>query len=398
MKKTIILITLLVFGFLVCHSQEFEVSFHGYVGVDAALNTRESADARNRHIYLYPLPAKLNEEGEDLNSSGEFDIDAAHSRFGLDISGPVLAGFQTSAMIEGDFAGNGSGDSNFRLRHAFVTFAKERWSLLGGQTWHPLFLTENFPATVNVNAGAPFHPLIRSPQLRLTWNASENTQILFYLVDQNNFRSSGFGFNSTEKAMFPELDIQLKWHSRGMFTAFTTGVKHLAVPETIESSFPVKKVTAWHSNASFNYRFSGITVKLEGIYGSNLSEMVMLGGVGKSLADEEYLSLYTASLWTDVHTNEVEGWQPGLFAGYTANMGSHEEVEVIGELSRSEGRIASVFAISPRLKYITGKAWIGFEWLYTSAAWGTQFDRYGVPEETKNYINNRLLLSLRYNF
>jgi hypothetical protein len=126
--------------------------------------------------------------------------------------------------------------------------------------------------------------------------------------------------------------------------------------------------------------------------------MVMLGGIGRSAADDDLVALSTGSIWTDIQTNSSNGWQPGLFVGYTANMGAHEVVEVQPDLSRSEGKVASLYAFSPRLKYIIGKAWVGAEWLYSTAAWGSEFDGYGVPVDTEEYANHRFLLSLRYNF
>ena len=395
MRKFLLAFVASLCAFPIIEAQDFKVELKGYVGVDAALNSRASVEARNGHIYLYPLPEDLNEAGEDVNDYRKYDVDASHSRFGLHVSGPELKGFATSAVLEGDFLGKGDGDNNFRLRHAYVQLAKEFWSITVGQTWHPMFLAENFPGTVNVNAGTPFHPLIRNPQVRLTFNASENTQLLFFLLEQNNFRSSGFGSQSTERSLLPEFDAQLKWNSGGAWAAITAGIKTLAVPETgVESD----KVTSLHANGSFKYKFPGLTFKMEGIYGGNLSEMVMLGGVGRAISDAEYIPVRTASVWTDIHGNNTEGFQPGFFAGYTANMGAAEEVVVMEAFSRSGGKVASVFALSPRIKYIMGKAWIGLEYMMTSAEWGEDFDRYGVPEDTESYTNHRVLLSLRYNF
>jgi hypothetical protein len=379
-------------------SQDFKIELKGYVGVNASVNSRESAEARNRHIYLYPLPELLNDAGEDERDKSQFDLDAAYSRFGLHISGPELKGFKTSAMVEGDFLGKGNGDNNFRLRHAFVTFAKEKWSITAGQTWHPMFLPENCPGTVNVNAGTPFHPLIRNPQIRISRQLSPKTQLLFFVVEQNNFRNSGFEVSGTEHALMPELDLQMKWSGEGVWTAFTAGYKTLAVPGEFTEGADVEKVSGFHFNGSFKYKLPAVTFSMEGIYGSNLSDFVMLGGTGRSVGDNEFDSLHTASVWTDIHGNNKEGFQPGLFAGYTANMGAPGEVTVIPELSRSEGLVASVFGVSPRIKYLMGNAWVGLEYLFTAAQWGNNYDSYGVPVNTEEYINHRMLLSLRYNF
>ena len=396
--KNLIPIALLLLISATSVAQDFDVSLHGYIGVDAAYDSRSSVTARNRHVYLYPLPEDLSDAGDDLNKREQFDLDAAHSRFGLDIKGPAIGEFRTSGMIQGDFIGNGRVDSYFRLRHAFISLSNEKWTFLAGQTWHPIFVTGNLPGTVNANAGAPFHPLIRSPQVSVTRKLSPSTRLSFFVVDQNNFRSSGFGSNSTEEALFPELDARLQWNTPGMLVALTGGVKTLAVPQEISGVVPAKKVSSGHVSASFRYNLPKITIRMEGIYGGNLTEMVMLGGVGQSLSDGEYVPLTTGSLWTDIQTNNSTGWQPGFFAGYTANMGAHEEVTVVENLSRSKGQVQSIYALSPRLRYVFDAFWIGAEWLYTNAAWGDAFDQYGVPQNTENYKNHRLLLSLRYNF
>ena len=398
-KKSPFLTTLLLLLFAATSvAQDFDVSFHGYVGMNATYDSRTSATARNRHIYLYPLPEELNDNGEDLNNQGQFDIDAAHSRFGLDISGPEIGNFDASAMIEGDFVGKGDFDSYFRLRHAFISLAGEKWTFLGGQTWHPLFVTDNYPGTINVNAGAPFHPIIRSPQIRIIRNISSSTRLSFFIVDQNNFRNAGYGGNSTEEALFPELDVRLKWDTRGIFVALTGGMKTLAVPREIAKSVPSEKVRSSHFSASFRYTLPRFIFRMEGIYGGNLSEMAMLGGTGRTLAGDDFVPVSTGSIWTDVQTNNQNGWQPGIFAGYTANMGAGEEITVMKSLSMSKGQVASVYAISPRLRYVFDSFWIGAEWLFTSAAWSDETDNYGVPVNTENYKNHRLLLSLRYNF
>jgi hypothetical protein len=397
MKKYVLMLA--VFSSLMATGQAkkqvVEVGFHGFLGVDALVDTRSSKTSRNRHIYLYPLKANLNEAGEDLNSRGEMDLDAAHSRFGIDITGQEFKGIQTTAMIEADFLGEASGNSFFRLRHAFVRLTRDRWSLLAGQSWHPLFVPESYPGTVNANAGAPCHPLNRSPQIMLGWKASPTTQLFLYLVDQNNFRSSGFSKGS-EESMIPELDLQMKWQSGGAFAEFTAGFKSLAIPESLEPMKIPVRVESFHFNTTFRYQLPSTIIKMGGTYGGNLSELVMLGGVGET-ADGRYKSLQTSAFWVDLQRSVKEGWQPGFFAGYTQNMGASTQITVIEALSR-EPEIGYIVALSPRVRYIIGPVVAGAEWLWTSAAWGDSLDTFGVPEKTSNFVNHRFLLSLRYNF
>ncbi len=380
-----------------CTAQKLplQVGFHGFAGVSAFSDSRSSATTRNGHIYLYPHGRNLSQNGEDLNKRGELNIDAAHSRLGLDLTGPGFKDIQTTAMIEGDFLGKGSGDSNVRLRHAYLRFTGERWSLLAGQTWHPLFIPENCPGTIGSNAGAPFHPLNRSPQIQFTWQASPGIQLLLFLIEQNNFRSAGFPKGS-EESMVPEFDIQIKWQNKSAWAALTAGLNSLAIPESIEPSGTPVKVKGFHYNASLRYRLPAFTVSMEGIYGGNLSGMAMPGGVGKTVGGE-YKPLHTGSLWMGLQSNRMQGWQPGLFMGWLHNTGAGTPVTVVEELSR-DPKIAVIYGLSPRLKYIFGNVWAGAEWLWTTAEWGDSFDAYGVPENTLPFENHRFLLSLRYNF
>ncbi|HKL72166.1 MAG TPA: hypothetical protein VJ855_05865, partial [Marinilabiliaceae bacterium] len=87
MKQLLLFLSLiLILPKLYAQEKLFDISIHGFVAVDAAYNSRQSNEVRNKHIYLYPLPRKM-ENGVDLNDEGSFDIDAAHSRLSLHIKG-----------------------------------------------------------------------------------------------------------------------------------------------------------------------------------------------------------------------------------------------------------------------------------------------------------------------
>lgn len=138
----------------------FEISLHGFIAVDASYNTRASRQARNEHIYLYPLPERTDAlTGKDLNDRGRYDMDAAHSRFGLHIKGPTIQGVSVFGLLEADFLGDDRvADSDFRMRHAYIKLGYKDFSFVAGQTWHPFFIPENFPQTVNTCVGVPMHP------------------------------------------------------------------------------------------------------------------------------------------------------------------------------------------------------------------------------------------------
>ena len=89
-----LLISLFSVSVIVAQEDEkpVEISFHGFVSLNAGYNSRTSKQVRNNSIYLYPLPQKLNEDEDDLNARGSFDLGASHSRFGMRSSGPTFNG------------------------------------------------------------------------------------------------------------------------------------------------------------------------------------------------------------------------------------------------------------------------------------------------------------------
>lgn len=383
--------------------KKFQVDVHGFVGVNAFFDSRQNATARNGNIYLYPLAPQFDSEGNDLNNQSSFDIDAAFSRFNLGISGPDMLGAKTFGFVEGDFLGDKAQghDLYFRLRHAFVRFNWEKTSLLVGQTWHPLFLTENFPATVTLSSGTPYHPLNRQPMIRFGYQINEKTEFIAFLMSQNDFLDKGMQ-NGVENSKRPEICLQLKYKKNGLFAAITSGYKslkpHLADPgnalqtnELAQSAFVA---------GSISQAFKPVTIKAEAIYGGGMSNLVLLGGFAKKNSGDpqtQYTPLRTLSLWNDIHTNH-KVVQPGLFIGYTENLGANERAISSPELAIGHN-IRNMLTLAPRLMYFaTSKILLGLEWMYTEAAYGSNHDENAKPIRLENVSNHRITTCLRYTF
>lgn len=383
--------------------KKFQVEVHGFVGINAFFDSRQSATARNGNIYLYPLAPQFDSEGNDLNNQSSFDIDAAFSRFNLGISGPDMLGAKTFGFVEGDFLGDKAQghDLYFRLRHAFVRFNWEKTSLLVGQTWHPLFLTENFPATVTLSSGTPYHPLNRQPMIRFGYQMTEQTEFIAFLMSQNDFSDKGMQ-NGVENSKRPEICLQLKYKKNGLFAAITSGYKslkpHLVDPgnalqtnELAQSAFVA---------GSISKTFKPLTIKAEAIYGGGMSNLVILGGFAEKNnghPQTQYTPLRTLSLWSDIHTNH-KVVQPGIFVGYTENLGANEKAVSPPELAIGHN-IGNMFTVAPRLMYFaTSKISLGLEWMYTEAAYGSHHDENAKPIHLESVSNHRITTSLRYNF
>ncbi|MDG5799312.1 DcaP family trimeric outer membrane transporter [Marinilabiliaceae bacterium ANBcel2] len=404
MMKYLYIVCALIFVATESISQDrlFNVDIYGMVAVDVAHNTRGSRMARNDHIYLYPLPSGKDND-HDINDRGTFDIDAAHSRFGLNVLGPEVNGISTLAVLEADFLGDARfADSNFRLRHAYLQLGYNNITFIVGQTWHPFFVPENFPQTGNTCVGVPMYPLSRNPQLRFSYRFNEDVEIIAALIEQNNFRSAGF-VKGSEEAQVPETVIQLKLGGEGnAFATFSAGYKRLAIPQDISQTEDQPVIGSTHYQASFRYQLPRLTFRAGGIYGGNLTEHVIPGGVGEVIESSgtnspEYEALKVATLWSDLEVMN-ETWRPGFFTGYLNRLGSSDEVDVIDDLSMDPG-LSSLFVVSPRIRYVLADHInITLEYYFSRAGWGEEFDYYGVGDDVSYYNNHRSLLSFKYLF
>ena len=157
--------------------EKVTVKISGFVWTESIFDTRQTVNARENDVLLYPANELLDANGEDINAKSNFNMLNIHSRANLKITAPSFLNAKVSGLIEGDFVGSANDKIGlFRLRHAMVKLNWDKSELLAGQYWHPMFPTDVFPQVVSWNAGVPFHPLDRSAQLRYSYGASENSK------------------------------------------------------------------------------------------------------------------------------------------------------------------------------------------------------------------------------
>ena len=378
---------------LLSQEKKFEVSVHGYLGLNVTHDSYNSSSSRYGHVYRYPVP---NADG--VPNRQRLDISAAHSRLSFQVKGPELSGYNTSAYIEADFLGSTT-DAMLRLRHAYMTFDGAKFSLLAGQTWHPVILSESMPSAIlNNNAGAPIHSLNRNPQIRFTWKTGDKLQLIASVVDQHISRSSGFA-DGTEQSGIPEIDLQAKFSSGKWWATIVAGSKQLAIPTAIAPTKNPVNITHFHYSASMRYRAGNFTAKAGALYGDNLTEHTKPGSIGKT-NNNKYIPLRSLSTWIDLNSLHKKT-EIGVLAGYFSNMGAPEKIdEVVSSISR-DASIKDIYVVSPRVKYfIIPQIFVGVEYMMTLAGWGEagEFNNYGIPQNVSDVTNHRVLFSMRYSF
>jgi len=394
---------------------EWGISFSGFVKNDAFFDSRQTVTAREGHFLLWPSSESLDANDDDINAKSSFNILAVQSRLSGSIKGPDAFGAKTSGTIEGDFFAQANDNINlFRLRHAFVNLDWGNTQILFGQYWNPMFVTSCFPGTVSFNTGVPMQPFARNPQIRLTQSFGD-FKVIAAALSQRDYTSrapdpsSDYIRNSTT----PDMHLQLHYNSSmlnaGAGIAYKTIMPRLETEANIKTDETVGGLSAI---AFAKLALEPVTLKFEAVSGENIPDVLQVSGFAVESIDgttdkRTYTPLRNLSLWTDIHTNG-EKFQLGLFAGFTKNMGLKDEMYDPGLPVPGYDRgdyifglgtnIKSLYRISPRIIFNSGKTRFALETEYTSATFGDDFDENAVPTNTHTTSNLRVLFSSYYFF
>ncbi len=406
MKKWIPVWLLFMAGICLAQAenQSFGIAWSGYVKTDLFYDSRQTESFREGHFLLYPANEKPDNQGLDVNAQPSFNILSIQTRLHGKITGPDAFGAKTSGVIEGEFFGTTDADlPGFRLRLAFVKLDWKKISILVGQTWHPMFVTEMFPGVVSFNTGAPFQPFSRNPQIKFIYSM-KNVKFIGVAASQRDFTSNGpAGFSSAylRNSVVPNLHAQLQYSCQGRLLG--VGVDFKKLTPRIVTGKNLKTDHAFSATSLLGYAkltINPVAVKLEGVYGGNLADQLMLGGYAIKSVDavsgfESYTALRCYSAWGEISTGKNVEY--AVFAGYSKNLGAKDEV--VGSYFGRGTNIDQIFRLSPRIQVNSGKTRVSTELEYTAADYGNNNGaNKGRVENTKRIANLRLLLAVFYFF
>lgn len=432
MKKTIIValmaLPVLIAAQDVKEPPRYGISFSGFVKNDFFYDSRESVSIREGHFLLYPREVQPDADGIDINDKNSFNFLSIQTRLTGKISAPDAFGAKTSGVIEADFFGNENAafvDANgFRLRHAFVKLNWARTELLAGQYWHPFFQPGCFSGVISFNTGAPFQPFSRNPQLRLQYRTGA-ISLAAIMSAQRDFASPQ-GSSSLRYASRPDLGVIVSYESGGkdgkpaVLAGVAGGFKTLQPLLTVKNGDKVyvtgEKVSGISGTAFFSLKTAPLTCKIQAVYGENLFDLTMLGGyavsgITDSLRNKvSYSTLNNFSAWAEIQTHGARV-QYALWAGYTQNLGSRDPLLVYSnkidgtDATVRGANIHSLYRVSPRVVFISGKLNLAAEMEYTVAQYATRDengklnrDEFGRITQSEDVANLRMLLAFIYNF
>ena len=421
MKKYLMLTSLLLFSMAVTAQEKeeskFGIKLSGFVKNDFFIDSRQTICAREGHFLLWPSPQKLDANGNDINSKSTFNMLAIQSRLSVNITGPDAFGAKTSGLMEGDFFAQANDNINlFRMRHAYVKLNWTHFEALAGYTWNPLFVTDCFPGTVSFNTGAPLQSFARNPQFRFIYTAG-NLKIIAAALSQIDYTSRGVdGPNCKYLRNSTTPDVHLQIHY-GVTNAETGkgfiiggGMAYKSIVPRLESEisadeiYQVDELVHGITAMAFSkITTKAVTIKVQARYGENIADVLAISGFGvKDITDpvtgeQSYTPLKSMAYWGEIHTNGNP--QVGLFGGVLINNGTKEAMsDPANAVYGLAQDIQSMFRISPRIVYNSGKVRLALEMEYTQAAYGEDYNEFYLPDRTVAVGNFRGLLAVYYFF
>lgn len=394
---------------------------YGFIRNYFIFDSRDSKAGTGDLFYYLPLDNKWNTNDlnnparEDLNASPNFRFLALTSRVGLDVSGYYVNNVHFGAKVEADFyaglssassvnglSGNTkiSGTAQMRLRQAYATVTWKDLPMNGeqtaqvglkiGQAWHPM--GADMPHLFSLEAGAPFGPFSRTPQVTMDASLGKNWMLSASAIWQMQYQSSGPSGSSAAYMKYgctPEIYAGLTFKAKGFLAR--TGVDVLSIkPRNIGKNKAGLDVHVKDRKTSVlgyvyaQYNYKSFSVKAKTTFGQGGEHMNLMSGYAVVNKDDpmnwEYRSLRNSSTWMSFSVGKK--WQGVLFAGYVKNLGFDYKLEtanlITNPIPKSDvyfcgngsSNINQLYRINPQLLYNFHKFTVGLEYQWTAVEYG----------------------------
>ena len=425
---------------------------YGFIRNYFAFDSRESVSGTADLFYYLPKDVNMK-DGIDINATPSFRFLALTSRLGVDVSGYHIGNVHFGAKIEGDFysgltnssnsnatvyfPGNTkiSGTAAARLRQAYATITwkdlplnKDEKASVGlkiGQAWHPM--GADMPHLFSLEAGAPFGPFSRTPQVTMDASLGKNWIVSAAAIWQMQYQSAGPVGSSAIYMKYgctPEMYAAVAYKSKGFLVrvgADMVSIKprvlgSVAAPTTEDPS-AVRTVKVSDRKTSLlyyayaQYSYKSFAIKAKTTYGEGGEHMNLMSGYAKVGENEDgswnYASMRNSSSWLSMSIGKK--WQGVLFLGYVKNLGLAKPADT--PLSKNDvyfcsngfSNINQMYRINPQLIYNIGKLNVGLEYQWTSVQYGKyvdgKLDAHALATEGLHWIgNHRVNMMVKYNF
>ncbi len=426
--------------------------FYGFIRNYFIYDSRESVSGTSDLFYYLPKDVSLK-DGVDVNATSSFRFVALTSRLGVDVSGYNIGNVHFGAKVEGDFytglsksshadaakyfPGNTSisGTATARLRQAYATVTWKNLPMAGnqkasvglkiGQAWHPM--AADMPHIFSLEAGAPFGPFSRTPQVTMDATLADRWIISAAAIWQMQYQSAGPLGSSAIYMKYgktPEFYAAVAYKSKNFL--FRVGADLVSikprvlgqvndghvVPDPVYKTVKVSdRKTSLLYYAYAQYSYKSFAVKAKTTFGEGGEHMNLMSGYAKVGENEDgswnYASMRNSSSWLSLTYGKK--WQGVLFLGYVKNLGladaaseplAKRDVYFCGN---GFSNINQMYRINPQLIYNIGKMNVGLEYQFTCVQYGDydsdKLNKFALADKNLHWVgNHRVNLMVKYNF
>ncbi len=360
------------------------VSVYGFVRAEAWVDSRQIASLGNGTVSLFPLPERLDANGEDLNGSASSNSIALGTRLGANVAGPVALGARSSGRFEVDFVGTTEATvGSIRLRHAYVTFEWPRFTLLVGQTWHPMANNDIFQHIHFYPF--PFLPTSFNPQLRGTLTL-QGTRLSGVLATGNQLLGpSGLSTQYLRNALLPDAGLKIERDFGPNVIGLQGGYKRVRPRTEVQNGTGVvlkatEEVGGYYFGGYTNIVTKPAAFNLNVAYGQNLTDLLLLGGYAvKSLnpatGEESYTPTKTLSVSGEIARARflARSINYGVWGGFEKQYGTEDPNAGIYFAQGYTPNLAidKLYRVIPHLTVRSGATLFFANVQFTWAEWGT---------------------------
>ena len=437
---------------------------YGFIRNYFIYDSRESVSGTGDLFYYLPKDVSIVNKGTeyemDKNAEASFRFLALTSRLGVDVSGYHIGNVHFGAKVEGDFYSGLSsvddvknpgvktwfpantkimGTAAARLRQAYATITwkdlpmcKDQKASVGlkiGQAWHPM--AADMPHVFSLEAGAPFGPFSRTPQVTMDASLGNNWVLSAAAIWQMQYQSAGPVGTSAIYMKYgktPEVYLGLTYKHKNFLARAGAdlvsikprvfGTKTVATPTDEKpdatTSYTVRvsdRKTSLLYYLYAQYSYKSFAIKAKTTYGEGGEHMNLMSGYAKVGENPdgswEYASLRNSSSWLSMTVGKK--FQGVLYLGYVKNLGLAKEADK--PLAKSDvyfcsngfSNLNQMYRINPQFIYNIGKLNLGIEYQWTAVQYGEykdgSLDKRGLASEGLHWVgNHRVNLMVKFNF
>lgn len=396
---------------------------YGFVRNYFYYDSRQNYSSNMDLFTQIPKDEAYDKSNPDYDKNGESQMNflAITTRLGLNVSGVRALNADLGAKIEMDFCGFLGNNFMIRLRQAYfdMKWREGKHKLLMGQTWHPL--SGDLPDVLALASGSPFHPFSRTPQLRYDFKTA-GLDFCVAALWQFQYKSQGPTGYDPKFNKIPECYLGIDYSNNGF--KIGTGldiisivprtsatikesvetVSEEGVTETVTKDKLVEvdeRLTSCSPVLYLSYTKNKFSLKAKGILAENTPHLSMFNGYGVSQANEDGSYEYTPIRSLTGYVNLCYGskFKGNLFAGFSKNLGSKDELLSVNDLvytRQSVKNIDFMWRFAPAVSYTAAGFTVGLEYEFTNVRYGDEVNEWADVSETRNVANNRLCLMLKY--